>query len=189
MSGLRLADHRTARADTIPASTASPASTSKGDAPWRRRILVALAALGAALSGYLTWVHYAGGPVLCSGVGRCEQVQASRFASVAGLPVALLGLVMYVVVLVLGTLGLLAGGSVRAWAGLGVFGLALAGVLYSAYLTYVELFVIGAICPWCVGPAVLIVAICVIATWDLLAPAATPPRAAPHRAGGHRAAD
>lgn len=131
--------------------------------------MVGLAALGALVAGYLTWVHYSGALALCSGAGGCEQVQASRYALVAGVPVALLGLLLYLALLGLGLGRVLAGGHTPEWVLLTIFGLALAGTLYSAYLTYLELFVIHAICPWCVTSAVLITALCALAGWELLA--------------------
>jgi uncharacterized membrane protein len=136
---------------------------------WRGRAMVMLAALGAAVAGYLTWAHYSGALALCAGAGGCEAVQASRFATVAGVPVALLGLGLYLALLGLAVWrtgrGLAAPGGVA----LALFGLALAGTLYSAYLTYLELRVIGALCPWCVGSAALVTAICALAAWDLAA--------------------
>ncbi|MBI4495197.1 MAG: vitamin K epoxide reductase family protein [Chloroflexi bacterium] len=150
-------------------------TTSEGRAAdvgtWRDPAILALAGLGIAISAYLTWVHYSGGLALCAGAGGCEQVQASRFATVAGLPVALLGLALY-----LGIFGL---GLWRARSApadlpdlvpLGQFGLALAGVLYSGYLTYLELYVIGAVCPWCVASAIVVTAICALTAWNLGSP-------------------
>ena len=118
-----------------------------------------MAGLGAAIAAYLTWVHYSGALALCAGAGGCQAVQASRFATVAGVPVALLGLGLYLAILLL-ALWRGAGGHVPAEAlTLAIFGLALAGLLYSAYLTYLEVFVIGAICPWCVASALLLAGI------------------------------
>jgi uncharacterized membrane protein len=129
----------------------------------------ALAALGAAVAGYLTWVHYGGDLALCTGAGGCSAVQASRFATVAGLPVALFGLLLYLALLALALYRALGFGELDQVALLTLFGLALAGTLYSAYLTYLELFVIGAICPWCVASAVLVTVIGALAGWELFA--------------------
>lgn len=117
----------------------------------RLRVAMAgLALLGIAIAGYLTWVHYAGlKPVCLSGGGGCEKVQSSQYADVAGIPVALLGLIGYIGIL--GSLWL------RGEAGLtlGVL-LTLIGLGFSAYLTYRELFTIDAICQWCVASAVVL---------------------------------
>ena len=138
-----------------------------GSRAWPGWAIVGLAALGTLISGYLVWVHYSGALALCAGAGGCETVQASRFASVAGVPVALLGLALYLALLGLGAWRAGAGPTTPGAVPLALFGLALAGTLYSAYLTYLELHVIGAICPWCVSSAVLVTAICALAAGDL----------------------
>jgi uncharacterized membrane protein len=115
-------------------------------------VLGALAVVGLLISGYLTWVHYAGvAPVCVGGSGGCETVQTSSYAMIFGVPVAALGLVGYT--------GLFLAALLRGEAGvyLGLL-VALVGTLFSAYLTYLELFVIHAICEWCVASAVLMVA-------------------------------
>ena len=110
--------------------------------------IIALCLLGIADAGYLTYVHYAGLKVLCLASGGCETVQASRYAKLAGVPVALLGLIGYLAIL--GTLAL------RSELGrAATFGVALVGFGFSMYLTYRELFSIHAICQWCVASAVL----------------------------------
>ncbi|HUE75602.1 MAG TPA: vitamin K epoxide reductase family protein [Chloroflexota bacterium] len=133
----------------------------------RARTISALAILGIAVSGYLTWVHYSGGLALCAGIGGCEQVQTSHYAILAGIPVATLGLLMYVTLFGLSLSGTLNGGSPPGLPLLGLFGFALAGTLFSAYLTYVELFVLNAICPWCVVLAVLVTAILVLVVGEM----------------------
>jgi uncharacterized membrane protein len=121
-----------------------------------RRLRLAVAALavaGLAVAGYLTYVHYAGlDPVCAGGGGGCERVQNSSYAELAGVPVALLGLIGYGLILaslaVPGELGRSAGVL-----------LALVGFGFSAYLTWVELFDIDAICQWCVASALLMTAL------------------------------
>ena len=134
---------------------------------WRHPATTALAGLGLAISAYLTAVHYSGGPVICVGTGGCAVVQASRYAVVAGIPIALLGGLLYLGLLGLSLWRLRARFATPTFVPMGIFGLALAGTLYSGYLTYLELFVIGAICTWCVGSAILVTAIAVLAAWDL----------------------
>jgi uncharacterized membrane protein len=135
-----------------------------GEGRTLRVVLGVLAAAGLLLSAYLTWVHFAQvAPVCVGGSGGCETVQSSRYATVLGVPVAVLGLVGYT--------GLLF--SAVLWGELGVylgFLFALVGTLFSAYLTYLELFVIHAICQWCVASAAIMVAalICAaLAAWRL----------------------
>lgn len=114
-----------------------------------RPATLALAALGAAVAGYLTYVHYAGLSPLClAGSGGCERVQTSDYAQLLGVPVALLGLVTYALI---GLASFLGGSAGRLAAAL----LAVGAAAFSAYLTYLELFVIDAICQWCVASAVI----------------------------------
>jgi len=123
-----------------------------------RILLLVLAVLGVVISAYLTWTHYAGLTPVCTGSGEgCETVQSSRYASLLGIPVALLGLIAY-------------GGlvfSAALWRETGIYlGLliSLVGTLFSAYLTYLEIFVIGALCQWCLASAAIMVAALVCTT-------------------------
>lgn len=113
-----------------------------------RIAILVLSLIGIGVAGYLTYVHYEGLKVLCLSSGGCETVQASKYAKLDGVPVALLGLIGYIGIvgslLVRGELGRVAG-----------FGIALIGFGFSMYLTYRELFTIKAICQWCVSSAVL----------------------------------
>ncbi|MEA2272848.1 MAG: hypothetical protein QOI98_1556 [Solirubrobacteraceae bacterium] len=120
-----------------------------------------LALIGLAVASYLTYVHYAGIKPLCLASGGCEQVQSSRYAKVGGVPVAVLGLVGYA--------GILASLWIRGELGRAMTAcLALVGFGFSAYLTYREVFTIKAICQWCVGSAVVMTALAVLAVARLL---------------------
>jgi uncharacterized membrane protein len=106
---------------------------------------VALTALaGVGVAGYLTWAHYSGSVVVCVAGGGCETVQHSSYAEVAGVPVALLGVLAYTAVM-----GLVAWDSPVAR--LGAAAIALVGLLFSAYLVILQLFVIDAFCAWCLA--------------------------------------
>jgi uncharacterized membrane protein len=125
--------------------------------------------VGVGIAGYLTIIHYVGiDPVCAGGTGGCHTVQASDYAELAGVPVALIGLIGY---LALGASLLVPGEPGRA---LGM-GLALAGAGFSLYLTYLELYVIDAICQWCVASAVLMVILAVLMTLRMLRPPAPEP--------------
>lgn len=102
-----------------------------------------LALAGAGIAAYLTWAHLADTAPVCS-TGGCETVQHSRYAELAGIPVAALGLLAYVVIL-----GLV----LRDTPTLRVVAAALAAVAlaFNLYLLALQLFVIDAICTWCVG--------------------------------------
>ena len=140
-----------------------------------KRMLIALLALcGVFLSTYLA-LYKAGviGTLSC-GTGECETVQLSRWATFLGLPVAAWGVGFYLAVLVVAMVGVQ-----EAFAESRGFALALValtgwGVLFSAWLTYLELFVIHAICRWCVGSAVLTLILFVLAVLDYRASGALP---------------
>lgn len=122
-------------------------------APWQA-VSFALALAGIAVAGYLSAVHLGGATLVCGEGGGCHTVQASRYAQLGGLPVATLGLAMYLVVAALGLLRWRR----PAWAPaatIAAFALVLAGALFAAWLTYLELAVIDAICRWCVASAAI----------------------------------
>jgi uncharacterized membrane protein len=120
-------------------------------------ILLSLAGLG--VSAYLMWGYTVPGAELaCGGSSGCETVKDSVYASLLGIPLPVLGLGSYLTLLVL----LILQGRLSEWTAyiaLVIFGISLTGVLYSAYLTYLELFVIQAICRWCVASAVIMAVI------------------------------
>ena len=132
-----------------------------------RRISIGLSLLGILIAGYLTWAHYANATVLCIGSNGCEIVQQSVYSTVAGTPVALFGLIGYVVIA-----GLLVVEENRALFSsaipLLIFGLTLIGAAYSIYLTYLELFVIFAICQYCVTSAIIMVILFTIAIYRMM---------------------
>jgi uncharacterized membrane protein len=136
---------------------------------WQGFGIPLLSFLGMLVAGYLTWLHWSGSRALCAGVGDCETVQNSPYAEVAGIPVALLGLGMYAALFGLALYRRRAHPEVLPALGLAIFGISLAGVLYSAYLTYIELAVIHAICPWCVTSAVLITLIFALSVREVVA--------------------
>jgi len=123
----------------------------------RLRLLAAVLALaGIAVASYLTWVHYEGIKPFCvAGGGGCERVQTSDYADLAGVPVALIGLIGYVSILA----SLLIPRDLGRFAG--AF-LGLVGFGFSVYLTYLELFVIDAICQWCVASALLMTLLMIV---------------------------
>jgi uncharacterized membrane protein len=115
---------------------------------------IALAISGTAVSGYLTAVHFQDSLLVCSGGSDCETVQDSTYSDVAGIPVAILGLAMYIA-----ALGLAIVRSIRTKLAdrvtVTLFVMLVAGFLFTLYLTYLELFVIDAICQWCVASALI----------------------------------
>lgn len=144
------------------AGTAMPARDRLG------LVIPILSVIGMLISAYLTWVHWGGSKALCTGIGDCETVNNSAYAVVSGIPVALLGFGMYLALFGLSVYGRRAGPSMVSTLALATFGISLAGVLYSAYLTYIELAVIHAVCPWCVTSAVLITLIFGVSLRDVM---------------------
>jgi uncharacterized membrane protein len=114
-----------------------------------QRIATAVAALGVGVATYIAIAEADGGAPACfAGGGGCETVAASSHSELVGIGVAVIGiggyLLLFGAALLRGDVGRMAG-----------FGLALVGFGFSVYLTYLELFVIDAICQWCVASAVL----------------------------------
>lgn len=142
-------------------------------ADWRRWTSVLLAILGAVDSFYLAWIKIFNTQAFCSGVGDCESVNSSRYSEINGIPIAVLGLGAYLLIMALLLLENRFDAT-RAYGPLAVFGLALTGTLYSAYLTYIELYVIHAVCPYCVISAILITGIFILAAWRLWQPLEPP---------------
>lgn len=129
-----------------------------------------LALLGLGIAAYLSYVAlFRETQVFCTGLGDCRKVQTSAYARILGVPVAVLGLGMYAALVVLIASRLrLRERSPRVlvvW----TFTLALAGTLYSGYLTYLELFHIDAICEWCVTSAAIVTLILALSVRDVRA--------------------
>jgi uncharacterized membrane protein len=132
-------------------------------------LIAVLALCGVFLSLYLA-LYKAGmiGTLAC-GTGECETVQLSRWATFLGLPVAAWGVGFYLAVFALSLLGVQERFADSRGFALGLVLVTGWGVLFSLWLTYLELFVIHAICRWCVGSALLTVALFAIAIMDYLA--------------------
>ena len=128
-------------------------------------ILGTLALIGVFVSTYLT-LYKLGyiGQLQCA-VGSCETVNTSRWATFLGLPVAAWGLGTYIIILVMALVGM-QGVAPRetAWLTALITGW---GVLFSAWLTYLELFVIHAICMWCIISATLMLLLFATSVVDL----------------------
>ena len=115
--------------------------------------LAVLAVAGMGVAAYLSYTHYADKVVACGGLGRCETVQQSSYSTIAGVPVALLGGLAAAALLAI-ALGRLAGLALAVeWGSLAALGMTTASVAFAAYLTYIELFVLEAICIYCVSLA------------------------------------
>jgi uncharacterized membrane protein len=127
-----------------------------------RFVMIGVATIGLGVASYLTYVHYAGGPILCLKGGGCETVQHSIYSKLAGVPVALIGLIGYIVILA----SLLTPESESTR--LATMAFTVTGFGFSVYLTSRELFSIHAICPWCVSSAVMMTLLTGMAVWRFL---------------------
>ena len=131
------------------------------------RMSAALLSLaGLFLSAYLYLYKIGRIGTLACGAGGCETVQQSQWSRFAGLEVSLIGLVGYAGLLLVSLAALQPSVVARPWPIRLLVALAGLGVAFTAYLTYLELFVIHAICRWCVGSAAIIIAIWIVALLD-----------------------
>jgi uncharacterized membrane protein len=112
-----------------------------------RVALAGVAGLGVVIAAYLTVVHAQGGVPICVS-GGCETVQRSRYAELAGLPVAALGLALYASLLC-------SAATRRRLVVAAAAALASAAVAFAAYLVYIQLDVLHAVCTWCLASDVL----------------------------------
>lgn len=134
-----------------------------------RRLLqgiLGLSLIGLAISLYLTYIYTSGRVAICLTGGGCDVVQHSPFAWILGIPIPTLGAGAYFLLILLALLGARKGERQATYV-LALFGVSLVGLLFSAYLTYVELFIIRAICSWCVISAViqLVVFLLAVMAW------------------------
>jgi uncharacterized membrane protein len=124
--------------------------------------MLALNVVGLGVASYLTYVHYAGISPVCTAGGSCLKVQTSVYSELAGVPVALMGLIGYVAIL----LSLLAPENETSRFATVAF--TVVGFGFSAYLTYRELFSIHAVCEWCASSAVIMTVLMCLAIWRFL---------------------
>lgn len=110
-------------------------------------ILAVLDVIGLLVAGYLSVVEIGGGVPVCGPIKGCEEVALSEYARVGGVPVAVFGVILSVALLALAL----------AWWKTDIYGLLLAhyglsliGVIFDGYFLYLQVFVIEAVCIWCV---------------------------------------
>ena len=127
---------------------------------WLDIAIPVLSILGLGASIYLTYVEFTHTRALCGPVGDCNAVQSSPYAKLFGIvPIGLVGGIGYIAILVTWLWRRYRTDSLARVAGPAMFGMALFGTLFSIYLTYLELFVIHAVCIWCLSSAVIITAL------------------------------
>ena len=156
----------------LPVSTAKANQTELSSlmiaSDWLRVTAVVLAVIGLLVAGYMSWAELTDNTTACVDAGSidCEAVQSSAYAQTFGIPVAILGFLGYVAIL-----GVLVLEDQVVWlATYGrtlVVGMALFGVLFQIYLTYIEAAVLEKWCQWCVTSFVVISALLVVSAWRL----------------------
>ena len=114
-----------------------------------RIALAVVSAVGIGIAAYLTYVHYRPAALICTIGGGCETVQDSKYAVLAGIPVAVLGLAFWIAALALTVWNSELARTLTA-------ALSAAGLAFAAYLVILQLFVIDAICIWCMANDVVL---------------------------------
>lgn len=125
-----------------------------------------LALIGIMDSIYLFIYKLSNNNAMCLGNGDCATVNASRYSEIYGIPVSLLGILAYLAILIL-IIFEVRNIFTKENSNLLVFGISLVGVIFSAYLTYIEYFVIFAVCPFCILSAVVITLLFIISIYKL----------------------
>jgi uncharacterized membrane protein len=130
--------------------------TASQTSPQLSVVIPLLTLAGIFVAGYLTFVEASGTEAVCGPVGDCNTVQQSKYAMLFGvIPVGGLGLVGYLLILVAWFVARLSTGRLSDLTITAIFGMTTFGALFSIYLTFLEPFVIGATCAWCLTSAIV----------------------------------
>jgi uncharacterized membrane protein len=124
--------------------------------------MIGLTVVGLGVASYLTYVHYSGIQPVCTAGGSCLEVQTSIYSKLAGVPVALIGLLGYIAIMA--SLLFPENETTR----FATVAFTVVGFGFSAYLTYRELFSIHAVCEWCASSAVIMTVLMCLAIWRFL---------------------
>lgn len=135
-------------------------------------ILAALDLVGLGIAAYLSVVELQGGVPVCGPIKGCEEVARSEYSRIGGIPVAVFGVALSLILLTF---------AIAWWRTdlyvllLAHYGLSLAGVIFEVYFLYLQIFVIGAVCIWCTSYGVTLIARFAIAlvVWFRSQPATT----------------
>ena len=133
----------------------------------KRMIFSALALIGVFVALYLTMYKTGSIGTLSCGTGGCERVNTSEWADFFGVPTAIWGLAFYLATFGAGFAGTFPRLEARRDLSLLLVAMCGVGVLFSAYLTYLELFVIHAICRYCVASAIIVTLMFIVSWLDL----------------------
>jgi len=145
--------------------TKDPDPDKKGAPEW---LILLLSIIGIGVAGYLAYVEFNQVEAVCGPVGNCNTVQQSEYATLFGiLPIGVLGVMGYLVIIILWLISLLDLPRYTRILNLALFGVTLFGILFSIYLTFLEPFVIGATCIWCLSSAVIMTILFMLAAGKL----------------------
>lgn len=123
--------------------------------PWPNWVLPVLLVIGLGIAIYLSLIEVSGDEAICGPVGDCNAVQQSEYSKLFGvLPVAILGMLGYIAIGISWLISLKTSGKLRFYAKMAMFLIALFGLLFFIYLTFLEPFIIGATCAWCIASAI-----------------------------------
>jgi len=126
-------------------------------ASWLNLAIPILSILGLGVALYLTYIEVSSAQAICGPVGDCNAVQKSIYAKVLGIiPVGLIGAAGYLAILAAWLWGRFRSDRLAGYVPVVIWGMATFGTIYSVYLTYLEIFVIKAVCIWCLTSAVII---------------------------------
>lgn len=120
-----------------------------------RMTIPVLGLTGMGISSYLIYVHYNEIETICLPNFECDFVLSSPYAQMWGIPISVLGLFIYAVMTLLGFWLLFERSEGQDLISLGIYAIALSGTLFTAYLYYLEIFVLHAFCTWCVGSSLV----------------------------------
>ena len=129
--------------------------------PWLWASTV-LCGLGIVVSGYLASKRLTGGSLACTRWAQCDVVNNSVYAKILGIPVSFIGLAAYLALLALAVAALRTDGRVQRQMLLISLLLSIGGMGFSVYLTYLEVYVIEALCAWCVASAIIITLLAIV---------------------------
>jgi uncharacterized membrane protein len=123
-----------------------------------------LCLIGFSVAGYLAYVETAQVDAMCGPVGDCNIVQQSEYTRLFSvLPIGVLGLIGYVAIFIAWLMGRYADGQLAGLATISVFAMTAFGTIFSIYLTFLEPFVIGATCAWCLTSAIIMTLLMLLA--------------------------
>jgi uncharacterized membrane protein len=127
--------------------------------PWKWMTPI-MCVIGLGVAGYLAYVEMTQVEAVCGPVGDCNAVQQSEYARLFGIfPIGILGVVGYVLILLAWAVGRYGSQRTAAYGSLALLGMSVFGLLFSIYLTFLEPFVIGATCAWCLTSALIMTAL------------------------------